>query len=74
MDEDGRALEHILEHAGWSPEEGQMADIDMLSLGRKQEAAKQLWQGFGGFTAALMRGPVSQGRPAQQGVSLQPRP
>lgn len=46
VDEDGRDLEHILEHAGWKPEEGQMADTDMLSLGRKQEAAEQLWQGW----------------------------
>lgn len=67
VDEDGRALEHILEHAGWSPEEGQMADIDMLSLGRKQEAAKQLWQGFGGFTAALMRGTSFSGQACAAG-------
>lgn len=33
--EDQSDLENILEHAGWSPEEGQMADTDMLSLRRK---------------------------------------
>lgn len=35
VDEDRSDLEDIMEHAGWSPEEGQMADRDILSLRRK---------------------------------------
>lgn len=35
VNEDRSDLEDILEHAGWSPEEGQMADTDILSLRRK---------------------------------------